>query len=100
MRIAKEDRKNIKKGQFGTNEFNMTGVIFQFFITIIVIIVGIIGLIKGGIMLDITKIILGLDFLVMAYNNNRVYNRKSFTLIYALVAIICIVLGIIGIIGD
>lgn len=95
MKLAKEDKKRIKgKGQLKTNSYTMVWIMAQFFVTIGLIIVGIIGLIKGGVMLEVTKILLGIDFLIMAYNNKWVYNRNNFTILYLVVGLLCIFLGI------
>ena len=100
MKLAKEDKKIIqKKGQLKTNSYNLVGIIAQLLITILVIIVGIIGLIKGGTLFEITKILLGLDFFIMAYNNKWVYNRNHFTTLYIIVGIVCIGLGIYNLVG-
>lgn len=100
MKIAKEDKKNIKqKGQFKTNQYTLIWIVAQFLVTLALIVIGIIGLIKGGVMLQITKILLGVDFVIMAYNNKWVYNRNYFTLLYFLVGIFFIVLGICNLIG-
>lgn len=100
MKIAKADKKNIKqKGQFKTNQYTLIWIAAQFLVTLALIVVGIIGLVKGGIMLQITKVLLGVDFIIMAYNNKWVYNRNYFTLLYFLVGIFFIVLGICNLIG-
>ena len=99
MKIAKEEKKNLKKkGQFKTNPYTMVWIIAQFVVTIVLLIVGIIGLIKDGIMLEITKILLGLDFLIMAYNNKWVYNRNNLTILYFLVGLIFMILGIYNVV--
>ena len=100
MRLSKEDKKNITQGQFKTNEYNMVGIILQAIITIAIIVIWIIALIqKNNILHNVTKILLGLDFLIMAYNNTRVYNRKKVTIIYIIAGVSCIVLGIMDIVG-
>ena len=100
MKIVKEDKKNMQqKGQLKTNQYTLIWVIAQFLVTLILIVVGIIGLLKGGIMLQITKVLLGVDFIIMAYNNKWVYNRNHFTILYFLVGILFIVLGICDMVG-
>lgn len=86
-----------KNKQFKTNKYTLVGVMAQLFVTIIVVIIGIIGLIKGGLILEITKIMLGIDFLIMSYNNKWVYNRKNLTIVYIAVGVLFIILGIYGI---
>ena len=95
MKLAKEDKKNIKtKGQFKTNPYTMVWIMAQFFVTLVLIIVGIFGLIKGGVLLEVTKILLGIDFMIMAYNNKWVYNRNNFTIVYFGLGILFVILGI------
>ncbi len=100
MKIAKEDKKNLtKKGQFQTNNYTLVWIVAQLIVTVILIVVGIIGLIKGGTMLEVTKILLGLDFLIMAYNNKWVYNRNNFTILYLIVGIVFLIIGIYNIVS-
>lgn len=95
MKLAKEDKKNIKaKGQFKTNSYTMVWIMAQLFATLALIIVGVFGLIKGGVMLEVTKILLGIDFMIMAYNNKWVYNRNNFTIVYFGLGILFVILGI------
>lgn len=99
MKIAKEDKKNLtKKGPFQTNQYTLVWIITQLIVTLVLIVVGIIGLVKGGTMLEITKIVLGLDFVIMAYNNKWVYNRNNFTILYLIVGILFLIIGIYNIV--
>ncbi len=87
-----------KNKQFKTNKYSLVGVLFQLLVTVVAVVLGIIALIKGNVFIDITQVVVGIDFLVMSYNNKWVYNRDKFTVLYLIVGIICILSGTIGIV--
>ena len=87
-----------KNKQFKTNKYILVGVLFQLLVTVVAVVLGIIALIKGNVFIDITQVVVGIDFLVMSYNNKWVYNRDKFTVLYLIVGIICILSGTIGIV--
>lgn len=50
-------------------------------------------------LLVVFQISLGLDLIVMAYNNQSIYQRKYLTIVYALIGIVLILLGVLSIWG-
>ena len=76
---------------------NLT-VFIQIVLSLGVLVTGVLGIINKD-LLTYFKIVLGLDLLIMAYNNHIMYKRKNFTLIYSIMGILLIILGILTILG-
>ncbi len=74
------------------------GLFMQFFLSILLLIFCIIWLfVKSNIIANVINVILGLVFMVMGYNNYKVYKRKAFTLIYIIIGLYFLITAIIGI---
>lgn len=97
MKNNKEQLKNnIKVSKI--NQYNIFPVLLQFLFTILVIIMGILYLINH----EFNKwflLFLGFDLIIMAYNNQRIYRRPNFTVLYLLVGIIILIISIFNFLG-
>jgi len=75
-----------------------TGLFVQFVLSALLLVFVIIwAFIRSNIIEGLVNLILGLVFLVMGYNNYRVYKRKAFTAIYLIIGIYFLITSIIGI---
>ena len=74
------------------------GLFMQFFLSILLLIFCIIWLfVKSNIIANVINVILGLIFMVLGYNNYKLYKIKAFTLIYIIIGLYFLVTAIIGI---
>ena len=75
-----------------------TGLFVQFVLSALLLVFVIIwAFIRSNIIEGLVNLILGLVFLVMGYNNYRVYKRKAFTAIYLIIGVYFLITSIIGI---
>ena len=80
------------------NDFNIIGVNIQIIVTVIAVIFGIITIFKNSFS-PFFKISVGVDLLIMAYNNHKIYHKKNLTIIYIVFAVLVIVLGVLSLLG-
>ena len=73
-------------------------IILQFFLTISLIIFGIITIFKTD-LLYIFEILLGITLLVMGLNNHLIFKRRNLTIIYLIIGLGSIVLAILKLLG-
>lgn len=85
-----------KKGTI--NQFNIVGVVFQFIVTVVVIIFGILSLFNKSYYYTF-ELVIGVDLFIMAYNNQKIYQKKNLTIIYLLVGLFLVISSILKMIG-
>ena len=77
---------------------NDIGLFIQFLLTALLLIFGIIWLFsKESFVKVIIDLLIGLVFLVMGYNNYKVYKRKAFTALYLIIGIYFLISTAVGI---
>ena len=67
---------------------NYIGVYLQIIVSFIAIVLLILYFIVSNKLLGYLEIAVAVDLLLMGYNNNVVYNRKAFTIIYIIFGIL------------
>lgn len=87
--------KNTNKNVSVINKYNILPVMLQFIFTILLIIFGILYFVNDKWFL----LILGLDLMVMGYNNNIIYRRKNFTFLYVVFGIIVLFISLLIFLG-
>ena len=85
-----------KKGTI--NQFNIVGVVFQFIVTVVVVIFGILSLFDKS-YYSTFELVIGVDLFIMAYNNQKIYQKKNLTIIYLLVGLLLVISSILKMIG-
>ncbi len=85
-----------KKGTI--NQFNIVGVVFQFIVTVVVVIFGILSLFNKS-YYSTFELVIGVDLFIMAYNNQKIYQKKNLTIIYLLVGLFLVISSILKMIG-
>ncbi len=81
------------------NRFNILWVNIQVIMTILVVIFLILGFVSSKKYFLGMEICMGLDLLVMAYNNYLIYKRKNVTVMYAIIGVLVLVYALLGFIG-
>ena len=84
-------KNNNKKNTKVINQYNIFPVTLQFIFTILTVF-------KYS-FTHYFELFLGLDLLVMAYNNHILFFRKNFTIIYLIFGLIMILISILGFMG-
>jgi hypothetical protein len=90
-----ENKKKISK----INEFNILGINIQIILTVIVLIFGLLYLIVGSKFRNIFYIFIGLDLIVMGYNNIKIFKKQGATIVYFATGIALIIYTILSMIG-
>lgn len=90
-----ENKKKISK----INEFNILGINIQIILTVIVLIFGLLYLIVGSKFRNIFYIFIGLDLIVMGYNNIKIFKKQGATIVYFVTGIALIIYTILSMIG-
>lgn len=88
---------NQKKGT--VNKDNIFGVLFQFVVTTVVVIFGILSLFHNKYYFAF-ELSIAIDLLIMAYNNQKVYHKKGLTFVYigfALILLVSVILSKLGV---
>lgn len=91
-------KNNNKKNTKVINQYNIFPVTLQFIFTILTVILCILTVFKYS-FTHYFELFLGLDLLVMAYNNHILFFRKNFTIIYLIFGLIMILISILGFMG-
>ena len=78
------------------HEFNILGAFLQALCTIIVFVLAIVSIMNHNIF-PYFEIIMGIDLMIMAYNNKKIFQKEKLTLYYLIFGIIVLVIGIIGV---
>ncbi len=78
------------------HEFNILGAFLQALCTIIVLVLAIVSIMNHNIF-PYFEIIMGIDLMIMAYNNKKIFQKEKLTLYYLIFGIIVLVIGIIGV---
>lgn len=91
------EKKNKKKSKI--NEFNILGVNIQIILTIVVLIFGLLYLIVGSKFRNLFYLFIGLDLVIMGYNNMRIYRKQGLTIVYFASGIALIIYTILAMIG-
>ena len=78
------------------HEFNILGAFLQVLCTIIVLVLAIVSIMNHNIF-PYFEIIMGIDLMIMAYNNKKIFQKEKLTLYYLIFGIIVLVIGIIGV---
>ncbi len=87
-----------KKQQEKSFSYLKVLIILQFFLTIGLIIFGIITIFKTD-LLYIFEIFLGITLLVMGLNNHLIFKRKNLTILYVIIGLGSIVLAVLKLLG-
>lgn len=87
-----------KKQQEKSFSYLKALIILQFFLTIGLIIFGIITIFKTD-LLYIFEILLGITLLVMGLNNFLIYKRRNLTILYIIIGLCSIVLAVLKLLG-
>jgi hypothetical protein len=80
------------------NRFNILWVNIQVIMTVLVLILLILAFAINKKYLFPMEICMGLDLLVMAYNNHLIYRRRNTTILYIIVGIAVLIYAILGVI--
>ena len=78
------------------HEFNILGAFLQVLCTIIVLVLAIVSIMNHNIF-PYFEIIMGIDLMIMAYNNKKIFQKEKLTLYYLIFGIIVLIIGIIGV---
>jgi len=78
------------------HEFNILGAFLQILCTIIILVLAIVSIMNHNIF-PYFEIIMGIDLMIMAYNNKKIFQKEKLTLYYLIFGIIVLVIGIIGV---
>ena len=78
------------------HEFNILGAFLQALCTIIVLVFAIVSIMNHNIF-PYFEIIMGIDLMIMAYNNKKIFQKEKLTLYYLIFGIIVLVIGIVGV---
>ena len=90
------EKKKISK----INEFNILGVTIQVILTVLVLVFVLLALIVNSKFFPYVYLFMGLDLLIMAYNNKRVFNKdKKMSMLYLEFGIVIIIYAILKLIG-
>ena len=81
------------------NRFNILWVNIQVIMTILVVIFLILSFVSSKKYFLGMEVCMGLDLLVMAYNNYLIYKRKNVTVMYAIIGVLVLVYALLGFIG-
>lgn len=87
-----------KKQQEKSKNYLKALIILQFFLTIGLIIFGIVTIFNTD-LLYIFEIFLGITLLVMGLNNFLIYKRRNLTILYIIIGLGSIVLAILKLLG-
>ena len=87
-----------KKQQENSFSYLKALIILQFFLTIGLIIFGIVTIFKTD-LLYIFEILLGITLLVMGLNNFLIYKRRNLTILYIIIGLGSIVLAVLKLLG-
>ena len=87
-----------KKQQEKSFSYLKVLIILQFFLTIGLIIFGIVTIFKTD-LLYIFEILLGITLLVMGLNNFLIYKRRNLTILYIIIGLGSIVLAVLKLLG-
>lgn len=87
-----------KKQQEKSKNYLKALIILQFFLTIGLIIFGLITIFKTD-LLYIFEILLGITLLVMGLNNHLIFKRRNLTILYLIIGLGSIILAIIKLLG-
>lgn len=88
----------MKQNKGTVNKDNIIGVVFQFVVTVVVIIFGILSLFHNNYYLAFEFSIV-IDLLIMAYNNQKVYHKKGLTFVYLGFALLLLISAILSKLG-
>ncbi|MBR2679001.1 MAG: hypothetical protein IKE63_06250 [Bacilli bacterium] len=91
------EKKNKKKSKI--NEYNILGINVQIVLTIIVCIFGLLSLIVSSKFLKFLYLFIGLDLLIMGYNNERIFRKEGLTIFYMISGIVLVIYSILKFIG-
>lgn len=80
------------------HSWNLFFVNLQVVLTILTIILFIVSIFNRSV-LTILQLSLGIDLLVMAYNNQVIYQRKRITILYVIVGVVLLILAALVLIG-
>jgi len=72
------------------NRFNILFIYVQLILTILTIIMLIIFLVKNN-GRYLLQLFLGLDLIVMGYNNHLLYKRKGISIVYAIIGVVILI---------
>ena len=78
------------------HEFNILGAFLQILCTIIILVLAIVSIMNHNIF-PYFEIFMGIDLMIMAYNNKKIFQKEKLTLYYLIFGIIVFVFGIIGV---
>ena len=74
------------------------GLFLQFLLTALLLIFVIMWIfVRSNIVEGLVNLMLGLVFMVMGYNNYKIYKRKMFTAMYLIIGVYFLVMSFVGI---
>ena len=88
--IKDKSKKNKNDEIFRRYSLNQAGMLIQFILVIALILFIILTIFHPALKV-VSQIILFLTLLIMAYNNYHIYKRKTFTIIYLVVALFILI---------
>lgn len=80
------------------HRFNIVFINIQLILTIVTVVLGIWLLFRASLM-PVFQLFLGIDLLVMAYNNQIIYHRKKATILYVVIGILLLVFDLLLVLG-
>ena len=91
----KKEKLNTSK----INDYNILGISVQGILTLVVCIFGILTLILGSKFLKFLYLFIGLDLLILAYNNKYVFHKDGLTIMYLSSGVALTIYSILMIVG-
>ena len=92
-------KKNNNKKTNKINDYNILGINIQIGLTIVVLILALLYLIVGSKFRNAFYIFIGLDLIIMGYNNIKVFKKTGATIVYFTTGIVLIIYTILSMIG-
>ena len=77
---------------------NLPTVVLQFIFLVLILIFFVITLFKQGIYTVLLDGFLTIEFIILAFNNYKIFKRKSFTIIYIIAAVVTLLMMISAIV--
>ncbi len=96
--MKQKNEKNKNDKIYRNYAFNQAGMLVQVVLVFCLLVFAVISIFNSEFMPAVT-LVTGLTLLVMAYNNYRIYKRKSFTMLYIAIGVIVLIFGVLDLIG-
>ena len=90
----------MKNKKVKINEFNILGFTIQVIVTIIVLVFAIIALFVNSKFFPYLYLSMGIDLLIMSYNNKKIFNKeKNIVILYLAFGVLMILYSILSFLG-